>query len=242
MNATHLKQEQKYFFSHNNFDEDAPGKSEHPKPAVYTQKDIDDARKSSFADGHRQAMAENAASAQTSITAALGNLQTMAAALMAAEKDRQRQYEMETLYLVRLIAAKLFPAYDRVQGFKELEDFIAGAIGRHQVLPGLQVQVHPDVLPDVEARLRPLFERSDGAVAFRGDPALPASGCHLTWQDGGCLRDPEALAAEIHRFMDQVLAGRAAKGHDGLSVDEAEPTEPEMQTDTKTDTDRDMPQ
>lgn len=211
MNATDLNKEEKYFFSQNIFDE---GHNDVAPPA-YTAKDIEDARRKGASEGRDQAAREHEDSHARRMEKTLDQITAQLSQLLSAEKDRQDRYEQETLSLLLLCLKKLFPSLDKAIGLSELKSFISQTIKNQDGHPQLHIIVAPEIVSDIKAYISELkLSGSDIECTVQGDEGLGASSCSVLWQDGGALRNPHKLATDIEAAVQDILAGRGAKGHD----------------------------
>ncbi|MGQ0527393.1 MAG: hypothetical protein ACT4OY_05100 [Alphaproteobacteria bacterium] len=210
-NAADLNKEQKYFFNQNIFDD---GSSDTVAP-VYTAKDIEDARRKGIAEGRGQATKEQEEARAHRLEQALGQIQVQMGQLLAAEKTRHDHYEHETLALLLLALRKLFPMLDKAIGLDQLKNFVAQTLKNQDGHPHMTVLVSPEILNEIKDYIDNLkLAGSEIDCTVQSDEKLTASSCSVLWEDGGALRNPEKLATEIQTAVQDILAGRGAKGHD----------------------------
>ncbi len=208
------KKEEKYFFTQNIFDD---GHNEVVAP-TYTAKDIEDARRKGANEGRDQATREQEESRARRLEQTMEDIRAQLAQLLSAEQDRQDHYEEETLALLLLCMRKLFPTIDKAIGLEELKSFIAQTIKNQEGNPHLAVHVSPEIANEIKDYINTLkLENSDIDCTVTADEKLSASSCAVLWENGGALRNPEKLATEIEAAVQDILAGRVAKGHDEKS-------------------------
>ena len=216
---------QKFFFDHNIFDADGNIESElleeeEPPIPVFSEAELEAAKKAAFQNGHEQAMQEAKASRAQHLAGVLGALAKDMTSLFAQEDARERLYEREVVALVSQIYEKLFPHYAEKAGFGELTAALGNVLGNHSRQSLVLVRIHPDVSDGVEKFLQKLQSQNpELRYTVQGDETLSAYSCSLSWEDGGALHNNEALAEEILGILKDGskdgLAGGAAKRHDG---------------------------
>ncbi|MGB4107106.1 MAG: FliH/SctL family protein [Alphaproteobacteria bacterium] len=209
--ALHEKGE-KYFFSENIFDD---GYTDAPPPPSFSEHELADAKQKSTAEGRQQGLKE-AEGSQLRITAQiLDQLRKQLAELSAAEAQREKIFEQETLALCLSIFERMFPVYNKAAGFEELKQAISEIIKKQEGQNHVAVTVTPDMVAPIETHLNSLKESGlDLKFAVKGDETLAPGACRLAWSEGGALRNPQMLADEIRTSIEQVLAKKGLKGHD----------------------------
>jgi flagellar assembly protein FliH len=203
---------QKYFFSENIFDD---GHTDEPPPPSFSEQQLADAQKKSSAEGRQQGLKE-AEESQLKLTAqVLEQIRKQLVTLTAAEAQREKLFEQETLALCLSIFERLFPVYSKATGFEELKQSISDIIKQQEGQNQVAVMVTPDVVGAIETHLNSLKE-SGFEIKFtvKGDETLAPGACRLAWSEGGALRNPQMLADEIRTSIEQVLAKKGLKGHD----------------------------
>lgn len=215
-----VKTEEKFLFHLNVFDAAGNLPEENtseidPPPVVYSEAELESAKAKAFADGRLQAEQDAAASRARHLAAVMDAIVKETSALFAQEHLREKIYEREAVDLTLKIFEKLFPAYSRAHGFEELKAFITAVLDQHGGKKRINIFVEPDLVGGVEKFMEPLSVRYEGLrFVVTADHDLPAGGCKIRWEDGGAIRDNQGIAEEIHRILQDALAGGGAKGHD----------------------------
>ncbi len=150
--------------------------------------------------------------------------QALLAALDAlhAEWEAFRDARDAMIEMLRGEASALARAIGEALAARALEaapaEAIDQAIGRvlGQIARGQEVlvNVHPDLIADVEARIahRQSLDRRRLNLVVLGDEALAMGDAHLRWDGGGLRLDARARAAAVMAELDALGAGEAGSG------------------------------
>ena len=137
----------------------------------------------------------------------------------AAELERERLYEQDSIKLCLQVFEKLFPVYNEKCGFEEMKAAMETILKRQEGQQKIVIHVAPDIAVRIEEHLQTLKKDENGpSLMVKPDPAMPPGACKLAWEDGGAARNPEILAGEIKSMIEQALAGSVSKGHDGITA------------------------
>lgn len=205
-----LPKARRFFFDQNNFNDDFVPEPEIPPPPVFSEQELEAARKEAYQQGKNDGLAEAAASREKKIADLLQKVTQNFSMLFAAEQERARQYEAEAVYLGRAIFNRLFPALNERYGLEEVQKAISLVLEKQRSREEIIIDVPSDYVDPIQK----LVDRAAVAGAMAGvcrvreDKALRPGDCRLRWNDGGASRDPAALAAEIERIIEHILADR----------------------------------
>ncbi|MCC6598380.1 MAG: hypothetical protein IT559_06290 [Alphaproteobacteria bacterium] len=221
------RSDEKFLFNMHMFnsDEDALDKQlaegEEP-PVIYEEAEYEAAKAAAFAEGRKQAETEAAASRAQHLTALMDTVAKNITALFAQEYLREKIYEREAVDLTLKIFKKLFPAYTAAHGFEELQGFITGVLEKHSGQKKISIFVEPDFAAGVEKFITPLSAQHQGVnFAITADESVKSGSCKIRWEDGGAVKNNEAIAEEILGILQDALAAGSAKGHDKDNDDDA---------------------
>ena len=205
---------EKFLFDVNNFDGSSNFDPDDPTAAIYSENDLEAARKAAFAEGHAKGLADGQASRDQQIVALTEKLSTQIKTLINAERAREARFEQELITLARTIATQSFPILNEHFGLPQIVDTIAkilGGLGEGSVVV---VEVAPLDQEELVARLRPLLARHPGDVTIMAQSDLEAGNFRLKWQDGGAIRDTNKLAQQLIDALGRALAEDAQKAQD----------------------------
>jgi flagellar assembly protein FliH len=205
---------EKFFFNVNIFDERP--EPEEPPPPMFSEAELEAAQKKSFAEGKQEGLAESAASRDQQVAKMIDKIAQDMAILFTAEQKREKTYEIEVVNLCLAVFQKALPMYQEKFGAEELKRTLEAILKRQEGQKHILVHVTPDMVDGITAHLQKLkatgFEPN---VTVQADEALPAGGSRLSWADGGAVRNPAAMAADMESALKDLLAGAATKVHDG---------------------------
>lgn len=203
---------QKFFFDQNFFDDDYEEEiiEEEPPLPMFSEQELESARKESYDRGRREAMAEAQASREKHIADLVGTISQSFQTLFAAESERQACYEAEAVAVARTIFAKLFPALNDRHGLDETAAMIETTLNRLKDELEIIIEVHPDYKDDITARLETIDHefRKTNIITVTGNDTLGPGDCRMRWHDGGAQRDISGLTEEIYRQLEHMLADK----------------------------------
>ncbi len=206
--------EQKFFFNQNIFDEDYVAEVEFVAP-TFSEEDLEAARQKALAEGRQQGLQEAEESLTKKTLVLMEKIAAELKILGGAEITREKTFENEALKLCLSLFRKLFPVYHREYGFKELAETLTDILTRQEGQSQITITVAPVMAPELEKHLAKLKESGlEARCIVKGDEGLAPGAARVAWTDGGAIRNPEAVAAEITASVEQVLAKRGPKGHD----------------------------
>jgi hypothetical protein len=221
------KPDQKFFFNTHVFDKDgtdlvAAAKNALPPIPVFSEQDMEKARKIAFAEGKAASDRAYIQSHEQRLSLVLEALQKNMAQLFADETLREHLYEREALHLACSIFEQLFPVYHAQFGFEELKAAVGKIIHDYNGKGLIRIYVHSEMVSGLEGFIKTLCENNpDLRTSVSADNSLDVMACRLRWDHGGALRDTHAMASEILSLMQESLAANAAKGHDDSADDNA---------------------
>lgn len=216
----------KYFFDINNFGEPpAPEPEENlpPPPPVFSEDELAAAQAVAKEEGRQIGHQEERQTRTQYIATQISDLNTQILSLVLSEQMREKRFEQEVIHLCRTLIGKMFPALTAREGNKEIEAVIARVISKQSVSQ-IYVEVPKDDAEDIKTYLLALKDIEPNRLHITGSDDLSKGSCRMKWQDGGAIRDHEALAASIFAELDEVLAPLPQKVHNTESHSESEQT------------------
>lgn len=212
---------ERFYFDKHIFDEgyvDPKEAEAGPPEPVYSQQELDAARQESFERGRQYGLKESSESRAQQVAHVLGSLAQDIKRLITAETARERIYEQESLRLIAAMLEKLFPALDEKYGFDELKAAVADLLKKRGGKGSLSIEVSPENLEGIQEHLEKLRHgNEDLSYTVKGNEALAPHACRISWDDGGAVRDSQALAAEIGAIIEETLAAGARSRHDSTT-------------------------
>lgn len=227
---------QKFFFDMNIFDEDGNIESdliedEEPPLPVFSEAELEAAKKSAFQKGYDQAMHEAKNSRAQHLTGVLDVLSRNMDSLIHQDNEREELYERETVNLTLRIFETLFPYYTAQHGFGELTGALTRVLENHAQQTLILVKVAPDMVEGVEKifnRLR--AQNPELRYRVQGDDMLSAQACAVSWDNGGALHNNQAMADEIlgilqEQLQDGLAGDRSNRHDDGQEISDEDARE-----------------
>lgn len=237
------KADEKFFFHMNNFDDDAVEEEvqEEAPPPVYSEAELNAATKAAHAQGRAEALKESEESRDQFIAGLMEKIAMQTQALFAQEASRESTYEREAVALALSVFEKTFPVYHNKHGFAELQDQLLGILKSQEGLKSIDIRVSAAYADGVDGFVAKLREKDDGLrLRVIGDDAIADGTVHVTWTDGGAVRDPHALADQIKDRIQEILAGAGVTSHDD-GIEKIVETHAD-QTDTEQGAESDAPE
>lgn len=207
----------KFLFDVNNFDDGAYQVVEEDLPPLFTEEQLEAAKKEAYANGRLEAKREADRSREQAIAALLKTLSLSIHPLIAAESERAAQFEVESVRLSLSLFQKVFPALNARHGLKEIEFVIRSVLEGRRGQAEIIIEVHPDYADAIRDHVNDLTKDTHGVghCTIKDNAALGASDCRLSWGTGGGSRNAERLATQIAAQIEQMLAGKPALPDNG---------------------------
>ena len=203
----------KYLFDFHNFDkvkEPEPEIDLPPPPPTFSLEELGQAQKESFSQGRLSGLEEARLSREQYLAEQVNRLADSIKAVLLSEQMRANLFEQEVLELCAAIFAKTFPLLNNTYGLSEVQDIIQKVISSQPPVP-----IVIEITDADEAPLQEILSISADfpfdRVTIKGNSALQRGSCKISWPDGGAVRDHTALAQEITRHIEELLAPRAQK-------------------------------
>lgn len=207
--------EEKFLFHIHNFSEGFVPEEEEPPPPVYSQQDLDKAKKDAHAAGREEALAEAKASRGQKVSETLETIANQTAKLFDQENVREKRYEQEAVALALAAFKKLFPLYMEKFGSDELEAQISAILQEQSGQQAITFHVSTENTEAITAFAQKLKDSNNTLnLKVVTDETLSDKAARLSWSDGGALRDPSIIAQQITDRMQEMLAGTTANSHD----------------------------
>jgi flagellar biosynthesis/type III secretory pathway protein FliH len=187
---------------------DAPAPAPDIPAPSFSLEELNAAQAASYAAGMAtgltQALAEQAA-VQAQLRAAA--LASIGDALIAGADERASVASLMAEDLSQCVAAVLLaalPACAALHARTEIAALLGVVLPPLKREPELQIQVHPDLLADVQADLAPFRARYGGAFSISGAPELAVPDVLVRWGAGEARRDFGALWQALRQALGPV--------------------------------------
>jgi flagellar assembly protein FliH len=199
-----LGHQQKYLFDHHNFDVGAID-PDNPPPPTYTQAELDAAKATSFAEGVRQGEQNGQASRDQRVLDLIQKISGAVGTLTAAEASRKTQYQHEVIRLALALFHKMLPILKNHVGQDQMAQTLEETLNTLDPAISVQIEVAPQDLDDLAARLKPLMHQHQGQITLVAGTDLSEHDFRVKWPDGGAWRTPEQTAAALTTALEQLL-------------------------------------
>ena len=199
----------------------------------YSQREFDESREATIAEGHRAGM--NDALQQIENRAA-DSLQRIGQALLLlgdAQATANQEICRQSIEVALAVTRKMIPGFAREGALAEVESVVKASLDQVLDEPRIVVRVDEELIGPLSERMNALTTANGfaGQAVLIGDPALDESDCRVEWADGGIERDTDRLWREIDTAIERGLAEMArARTAADSSPDEGAPpeTKPEI--------------
>ncbi len=210
---------QPYFFDANVFEDDLSPAGERQQEPEFTRDEIEAAQKKAFADGKAAGFKESEDGLTQKTLNILNKLERDYSVLLAAENDRMHNYQSDSAALCLSIMRKVFPAYTKQYGADEIKHALSEALSSHSVPEKIVVDIHTDLLEQVEAHIKDLEQSLHKHITLRANPSFGMDQCHVHWPDGGIICNRQKIAEQTITLIKDALAERGINSHDEESLD-----------------------
>ena len=204
----------KFMFDVNDFDEkdapEVPDEPQPPPPPTFSEAELERARRDSLAKGREEAAAEAEASRERRVADLLQTISREFSTLFAAEDLRNAQYEAESVRLTLATLQRLFPAMNQKYGLSEIQRVIQEVLESQREQATIKIEVEPDYVETIRDHVKRVLKQANisGNCEVTGNQALGPGDCRMSWENGGALRESTAVAEDIERHMQVILAER----------------------------------
>ena len=214
--------EEKFFFHMHKFDDqvidELPPEEEEedlpPPPPVFSEAELEAAKKKAFTDGHAQGVQETESSRAQALATMMQKLADDTNALFKAEAAREKTYEREVLTLCTALFEQVFPEALKQHGFDALIAQIENILQAQHGQKNIHIRVSNDYQQGVSAFMEKLKSKnSELSFKVSGDDTIQDGAFKMDWEDGGAICDLPALAQSILVNLDETLAGKAVPSH-----------------------------
>lgn len=222
-------QGKKYFFDTHNFDApEAPDPDLPPPPPLFTLEELGQARDAAFAQGREVGIQETTRSREMYLAAQMERIAHEIFGLQLAEQIREKTYEREAVTLCTAIFEKLFPFLNTQHGLDEIKAVITNVIQHQPDVSKIIIDVPSADCDEITALMTTLPDLDMTRVEVRGIDGLEQGSCRLQWKDGGAIRDPQSVADEVLKTLQETLAAKTQTPHNThveLAEDSIEPSD-----------------
>lgn len=205
----------KFLFDLNIFDDDyveEPEEPEEPPPPVFSEEELEVARKEGYERGVKEATDREKGSREQFIAGQIEMLAQNFPKIFEAEKERERRFEEDALHLALCMLRKLFPLYNERFGFGEVLDVVSETLSSYEKTSVVKIEVSPDISEDLGKHLAGIISQyGEERVEIVSAEDVVVGNCRVSWKDGGAVRNVTALAREIEESIEKLLAARGVK-------------------------------
>lgn len=200
----------KFLFDVHNFDEpDKPDVEEAPPPPVFSEDELNAARRESHMQGKKDGHAEAQASFEKQVMDMLGNIREQFKILFDEEDRRNRLFEKESVQLACTMFMKAFPSLNERHGMDEVRAVIEKVLETAREQPEILIEVPAPYVEIIQKHIDTLLHVDGRHCIVRGNDNLPAGHCRMAWTNGNAARNAAHIASQIQAQVEQVLADKA---------------------------------
>ncbi len=214
-----------FFFDENVFDEDGVRHEKEdtrpPKPE-FTHDDLDAAKAIAFEEGRKAGLKDSDESKTKDILTLFQKIERDMSVLFAAENDRNKTYENESVHLSLKILEKIFPLYAKEIGLDELEKTLHATLQTATTPENILIELNNDIASLLEPKLKEMGVALHKNISIKPNSVIARLDCKITWPEGGILCNTTTIAEKTFAIMHQALAERGVSVHDEDSNPQSE--------------------
>ena len=222
-----------FLFDNNVFDDDNladMAEEEIQARLEFTKDELAAEKINSYEEGKIAGFKESEAGLTKTTLMLLQKIERDMAVLFAAEHDRSKEYEEESVHLSLCIIQKLFPIYMQGHGEAELKSAIKTALSDYNTPEKIKIELQKDILVSIEGYIKKLECSLHKEITLIPNENLNQNECNISWPNGGIICNRTNISEKILTIMKETLAER------GISVhDEVEQTSGNVATTSKED-------
>jgi len=213
---------EKFLFNQNIFDEPdiEEEEVELPPAPTFSEEELETVRRTTheraYEAGKQEAINAERNSREEKIAQVLQKISHDTGLLFAAESERERIFEAETLRMTLAVFETLFPLYKKEHGFDELKTVIADILKKQEGQSQIIIEVHNDAVEGIKSHIHSLAQYGHDPHRYDivGADNLDDDAFRMRWKDGGAVRDLETMAGDIGAIIKDTLAGTLTNSHD----------------------------
>lgn len=197
-NKEHGQTYKKFLFDLNSFDEPEPVDPADLIP-TFSEEQLAAARAEGFTEGKAEGTRVAVQSREQLTANTLRAISESFTMLFAAEYDREKIYEQEAVRLTHETLRKIFPVLNSRFGRNEIEQVILSVLHSSARRASITIEVSTDDAQSIETLLASHWTDPETAPRYRilAQKDLHPGQCRLGWEDGGAVRDADALAQKV---------------------------------------------
>ncbi len=214
--------------------EDAESDEPIEEEKEFTQSDLDAAREEGHIAGHTAALEEAETAREHYIADAMNLIAQGLDGLQNRQDAANKQTADFAMRMVFGVVQRLLPDYTHHYAVDNMETFVRRVLPLAIGEPTLTIRAHAMIAPDLEVRLKDVFNRTafQGSYAVIPDYELQPGDCKLEWDGGGADRDEGRIWAEIREVVAGNIGDADADDFD-RAADEAVQNNDQMASETE---------
>lgn len=206
----------KFLFDLNNFDTPETLAEEiveidetpvEPPAPTFSEDDLEAARAVAHSNGRNEGIKEEKQKRDQFIGEQLQHIVEKFSDLFAAEQYRERQYEEESIKLALQVVSMLAPSLNDRLGEEALKATLKDVLVKQSGQSEMRIEVHPESAADITTMIDDVWNDEDNRPQYKvvANSELEKGACDLSWKDGGMIRKPEQIAANIKTALEELL-------------------------------------
>lgn len=198
----------KFLFDSNRFDTPTEDENDEPEAPVFSEEELEQAKKVAFETGRAQGLKEAEESREKHVAGLTDAIMLDLKSLFGDEQERKTTFEEETIRLTAQIFKTLYPTLDKENGLNEIKQIIKSILHTQHEQPSILIEVLSEYKTDIEQTVSHLKKQlhGSGEVEITGNDELGPSECRISWKDGGAIRDTQGLCTQILNTLQDGLA------------------------------------
>ncbi len=148
----------------------------------------------------------------------LEKMQRDMSVLFAAEDDRNRYYENDTVLLTYKALEKTFPEIMKQQGMMELEARLRETLNSYTTPEKILIEIHPNAKDHLQGYVQEMEQTFLKMVDFRPTPNISLHECRISWPQGGLTLNHDEIAEKTLSTIREALAENGINVHDEKEI------------------------
>ncbi len=198
---------QKFMFDRNSFEDPNKKEPETPPELTFTETEVEEIKKTSFASGKASGVEESSKSQEDSLIKLMEHMKNLIGDMIAEADKREEEKNNAIIHVSLKMVQKLFPNLLGEVALEEVNHMVVEALSLRQEEPRVVITVHDSMLDSLKERIDAISEKS----GFQGKIILMAgdvsqSDCRVEWADGGAERSFEKTFMAIENALSKQLS------------------------------------
>jgi hypothetical protein len=189
--------------------ESAVEKEPEPLPPMFTEEEVERARRESFDKGRQEGIAQTKAERDENVTKILQQVSEQIAAFEEHKREAFRAQHADALRLAMAMFEKTLPVLQDRFGLDNLKAQVETILRAHSGQNTVDIHIHPDMVETFGTYIAQM-EKDSATVScvLTPDESLSLYACTVKWKNGGGYTDQNTIAQHVCDKITGILSDK----------------------------------